>query len=93
MSVILIYVLSGVFGLSLAVHLGQVNLSTSLRLMAGGVGGSVGSALYSNGGGFAIIALCFKGAFGGVGYFFAASLVGLVGVWAYNLTREGRAIL
>jgi len=90
---LMVYLLTGVLGMAGSVHFGQANLTTSARLVAGGVGGSVGGSLFANGPGYAILISCFNGSFDLIGYMFAFSFSALVIVWGYNLAREGRAIL
>jgi hypothetical protein len=90
---VMLYVLTAVFGLALSVHVGQLNPRLSLRLIAGGLGGSVGGAMFANGPAFAIVNGAFAGSFGMFGYFFAGSLLLLLGVWLYNVANHGSLVL
>lgn len=88
-----IYTLAAVFGFALSVHVGQLSTRLSFRLVAGGLGGTAGASMFSNGPAFAIMGGAFDGTFGMFGYFFVFALFILLGVWAYNVANHGSLVL
>ena len=85
MSFILLYFVAFVVAMSGSVYLNKLTQSGAVRILGGGVGGTVTAEILGRGAGYSFIAAAWSGGMGYMGYFFIAGLSLMLIVWLLNL--------
>ena len=90
----LLYFVSFVVGMSGSVYLNKLTQSGAVRILGGGIGGTVTAEVLGRGAGYSFIVAAWSGGMGYMGYFFIAGLSSMLIVWLFNLsTTEGASLI